>query len=80
MKYLIGIIQKNGTVITDDGKIFHLDYRGTDSEGYSEVLIDAKKVGGAGWMRRQSIKPYIGMKCSFITNNDKHGYNFEILL
>lgn len=80
MEQLIGIITKDGYVELEDGRKFEIDQRGTDDEGYPEVLIDAKSIGGRGWMQRQSIKPYIGMKCSFIlTPNGKSGYNFEIV-
>lgn len=79
MEELIGIITEDGNVKTEDGRVFSLPYRGTDNENYPEVIIDAKLVGGNGWMYRQSIKPYIGMKCRFIVANGKHGYNFEIM-
>ena len=79
MKTKIGTITKSGTVITDDHKLFSLPKRGMDDEGYPEVLIDAKDVGGAGEWTRQSVKPYIGMKCSFVTNDTFYGFNFKIL-
>ena len=59
MRTLKGIIQKDGSVKVND-ETFWLPFRGTDKEGYPEVLMDAKAVGGDGWMSRQSIKPYIG--------------------
>ena len=77
---LIGIIDKDGYINLDDGRKFEMPKRGTDDEGYPEVLMDAKNVGGSGWMCRQSIKPFIGMKCSFILNDGtKCGFNFKIL-
>ena len=80
MEELIGIINKDGSVKTDDGRTFEIGGRGTDAEGYPEVLIDAKAVGGGGWMRRQSVKPYVGMRCRFLTIDGRHGYNFDILI
>jgi hypothetical protein len=79
MELLIGIITKDGTVKTDDGREFEIGSRGVDKEGYPEVIIDAKKVGGDGWMHRQSVKPYVGMRCSFVIYNGKHGDNYEVL-
>lgn len=79
MEKLIGIIKEDGSVETEDGRNFYIGRRGTDKEGYPEVLIDAKSVGGDGWMHRQSIKPYIGMKCHFVSANGIYGYNFEII-
>ena len=77
---LEGVIQKNATVLGDDGEIYNLPVRGTDHEGYSEVLIDAKNVEGDGWMCRQSIKPYLGMRVRFCCNTKPpYGYNYEII-
>ena len=77
---LIGVITENGDVELNDGRIFSIPQRGTDSDGYPEVLIDAMLVGGKGFMQRQSIKPYIGMKCKFILNEgSKCGFNFTII-
>ena len=80
MENLTGIIQKDGSVIADDGTIHWIGARGTDKEGYPEVLIDAKNVGGRGSFYRQSIKPFIGMKVDFVrVGKDYPGYNFIIL-
>lgn len=76
---LIGTITEQGFVKTKSGQLYAMDFRGTDDEGYPQVLMDAKSVGGTGWMHRQSIKPFIGMQCSFITNNGKNGYNFTVI-
>jgi hypothetical protein len=73
---LQGIITATGVDV--DGKIFTLPIRGTDPEGYDEVLIDATNVGGNGIFSRQSIKPYLGMNVTFITNNNRHGFNFTL--
>ena len=74
---LIGVIKSDGFV-ESDGKLFILPIRGTDESGFPEVLIDATSVGGSGTVKRQSIKPFIGMEVEFITNNGVHGYNFTI--
>lgn len=73
-----GIILKNATVLGDDGIIYHLPLRGLDRESYAEVLIDAKSVGGYGYFKRQSIKPFIGMNVTFSVGNG-NGYNYEIV-
>jgi|LakMenE01Jun11ns_1017448.scaffolds.fasta_scaffold9013453_2 hypothetical protein len=75
---LIGVIKSDGFVETPDGKTFILPLRGTDEKGYPIVLIDATSVGGSGTVKRQSIKPFIGMEVEFITNNGIYGYNFTI--
>ncbi len=46
---------------------------------FGEVLIDATSVGGGGTVKRQSIKPFIGMEVEFITYNGTEGYNFTIV-
>jgi hypothetical protein len=81
MEYLTGIIQKDGSVIAEDGTIHWIGRRGTDEEGYPEVLIDAKEVGGRGSFSRQSIKPFVGMTVHFVRNGGKkyQGFNFTIL-
>lgn len=79
---LIGIIDKDGYVITEDGREFVIPRRGHyDKEGFPEVLIDATNVGGTDCFQRQSLKPYVGMKCSFILNEGAStGFKFEIIL
>lgn len=75
---LTGLIKSDGFVETSDGKLFILPIRGTDESGFPEVLIDATSVGGSGYVKRQSIKRFIGMEVEFITNNEVFGYNFTI--
>ena len=75
---LTGLIKSDGFVETSDGKLFILPIRGSDESGFPEVLIDATSVGGSGYVKRQSIKPFIGMEVEFITNNKVSGYNFTI--
>jgi len=55
-----------------------LPIRGTDDDGYPEVLMDATNVGGRGTFQRQSIVPYVGMKVEFDTNG-RFGFNFKIV-
>ena len=74
---LTGIIQEDGYVLTDDGKKYPLPQRGIDKEGYPEVLINAKSVGGSGFFYRQSIKPYIGMKAEFVADPDNIHYGID---
>ena len=75
----IGIIDKHGYVELENGERFQLPIRGNDN-GYPEVLIDARNVGGYGSFSRQSIQPFIGMKCEFfITKNGLDPYDFKIV-
>jgi len=78
---LEGIIQEDGyNVLADNGKTYCLPLRGIDEEGFPEVLIDAKPIGKDGWMRRQSSKPYIGMKVSFVGyTGTNEGSNYKII-
>jgi hypothetical protein len=77
---LIGTITENGTAVrTKDGKEFVLPLRGTDREGFPEVLIGALRVGGDDMFRRQSIKQWIGYEVQFLTVNNETGFNFEIV-
>jgi len=80
MELLTGILQKDGSVIAEDGTIHWPGTRGTDEEGFPEILIDAKDVGGYGTFSRQSVKPYIGMTVEFVRNGKKYqGFNFKII-
>ena len=74
---LIGVIKSDGFV-ESDGKLFILPIRGTDENGFPEVLIDATSVSGGGTVKRQSIKSLIGMEVEFTTNYGGYGYNFTI--
>lgn len=72
-----GVIQKDSTVLGTDGNIYRLPIRGMDDEGYDEVLIDARDVGGKGSFQRQSVKPFIGKTVDFVPRGD--GYNYVII-
>jgi len=80
-KSLEGIIQKDGyNVLGDNGKTYCLPVRGTDKDGYPEVLIDGKPIGMQEWMARQSVQPYIGMRVSFTGySGTNEGSNYEII-
>ncbi len=73
-----GIIKENGTVLGEDGSIYFLPIRGRDTEGYFEVLVDAKSIGLKGFFMRQSIKFLIGERVSFVPNGD--GYNYKVII
>jgi hypothetical protein len=79
MDILTGILLVDGYVKTDNGELFILPIRGTDENGFPEVLINAKQVGGSGEFKRQSIQPYIGMKVQFAYSGGNRGYNFTIV-
>lgn len=73
-----GIIEQDGNVRGQDGKKYLSEKRGNDSEGYSEILIDATIVGGRGFFARQSVKPFIGMEVTFDVSPAGQGYNYTI--
>ena len=80
MEILTGVIQEKGSVLAEDETLHWLPIRGIDNEGYPEVIIDAKDVGGFGIMRRQSIKPFIGMIVEFVRMSKEYqGFNFVLL-
>ena len=81
MDVLTGIIQADGSVIcNEDGTRHFIGKRGEDKEGYPQVLIDAKEVGGDSSWARQSVKPFIGMAVDFVRVGPTYpGYNFIIL-
>jgi len=74
---LEGIIRKND-VLGDDDKVYKMPLRGTEN-GYNEVLMDARAVGGDGFFRRQSVAPYIGMRVEFVVSEKGYGYNYTII-
>ncbi len=76
---LKGVILKEGKVLGDDGREYFLPVPGIDSEGFVKVLMDAKYVGGDGFMHRQSIQPYIGYRVEFIVSRNGYGYNYKII-
>jgi len=76
---LEGIIQKDGVVRGEDGKKYYLPVRGTDKEGYPEVLINAREVGGKDLFHKQSIKNYVGMRVKFLISPTGEGYNYKII-
>lgn len=78
MKKLIGKITTDGKHVDVDGKLFGLDIRGLDNDGYPKILIDSKSINGKGSFQRQSSKPLIGMNVEFVTNNELYGFNFKI--
>jgi len=79
--YLEGIIQEDGyTILGEDDKEYRLPFRMTGDDGFPEVLINAKDVGGDGYMARQSVRAYIGYTVSFFTKNQNDdGMNYKIL-
>lgn len=77
---LEGIINGDGTVLAENGKKYNLPVRGIDEFGYPKVLIDAREVGGKGFMSKQSIEPYIGKKVMFCCYTENlEGFNYTIL-
>ena len=61
--------------------MFQLPVRGTDENGYPEVLIDSSVVDELGVAKRKSIFPYIGMEAEFVTNGGANeGYNFTVIV
>ena len=80
MEQLFGIIREDATVLADDGTVHKLPVRGTDKDGYKQVLIDATEVDGDGEFTRQSIRPYVGMRVEFTRiEYGLQGFNYKII-
>lgn len=80
MEQVFGTIRKDSTVLADDGTVHKLPIRGTSKDGYDEILIDAISVGGDIDTRRQSIKPFIGMRVEFTRVDETlKGFDFKII-
>jgi hypothetical protein len=80
METLYGIIREDATVLADDGTIHNLPVRGTDKDGYPEILIDAKDIGGDDDFYRQSIKPFVGMRVTFgRVEKGYQGFNYKVI-
>ena len=80
MEQLFGIIREDATVLADDGTVHKLPVRGTDKDGYKQVLIDATEVDGDGEFTRQSIRPYVGMRVEFTRiGYGLQGFNYKII-
>jgi len=76
---LEGIIQKDGKVLGDDNCVYFVLIRGTDKEGFREVLLDAKVTGGRGFFSHQLIKSYIGMRIEFACSIKPYVFNYIII-
>jgi hypothetical protein len=75
---MIGTINKDATVTSEDGTVYNLAVRGTIN-GQPEVLVDATRVGGKGYFTKQSIEPYVGMKVNFMVSGTGQGFNYTII-
>jgi len=76
---LKGIIAQDGSSVeTADGKKFGIPTRGTASDGWPAVLIDAQRVDGEAQWKRQSVKKWVGFPVEFLSANGETGFNFEI--
>jgi len=78
-----GVLQADGTVLAEDGKIESVSTMSYDKDGIPEILIDTRTIDGKGSFARKSIKPYIGMKVTFVVNGKRKeglkGFNFTII-
>jgi len=77
---LIGKLLQNGsTVETNDGRRFELPLRGSSANGYPQVLIDAQRVGGESFFKRQTVEKWVGHDVEFLCLNGETGFNYEIM-
>lgn len=80
---MFGILQEDGTVLSEDGKIEDFSMMSHDEEGNPEICIDSTEIDGQGSWRRRTIKHLVGMTVSYIVNGKREegykGFNHTIL-
>lgn len=80
---MFGILQEDGTLLAEDGKIESISVISHDKDGNPEICIDSKEIDGEGSWRRRTIKHLVGMHVSYIVNGKREegrrGFNHTIL-
>lgn len=80
---MFGILQEDGTILTEDGKIESISIISYDKDGNPEIMIDSREIDGQGSWHRRTFKHLVGMTVSYIVNGkreDGHkGFNHTIL-
>ena len=80
---MFGILQEDGTILAEDGKIEDFSIKSWDDEGNLEICIDSKEIDGQGSWHRRTFKHLVGMTVSYIVNGKREegykGFNHTIL-
>lgn len=80
---MFGILQEDGTILTEDGKIESFSIISYDKDGNPEIMIDSKEIDGQGSWHRRTFKHLVGMTVSYIVNGKREegykGFNHTIL-
>lgn len=80
---MFGILQEDGTILTEDGKIESISIISYDKDGNPEIMIDSKEIDGQGSWHRRTFKHLVGMTVSYIVNGKREegykGFNHTIL-
>lgn len=80
---MFGILQEDGTILTEDGKIESISIISYDKDGNPEIMIDSKEIDGQDSWHRRTFKHLVGMTVSYIVNGKREegykGFNHAIL-
>lgn len=80
---MFGVLQEDGTILTEDGKIESISIISYDKDGNPEIMIDSKEIDGQGSWHRRTFKHLVGMTVSYIVNGKREegykGFNHTIL-
>lgn len=80
---MFGILQEDGTILTEDGKIESISIISYDKDGNPEIMIDSREIDGQGSWHRRTFKHLVGMTVSYIVNGKREegykGFNHTIL-
>ena len=80
---MFGILQEDGTLLTEDGKIEPISIISYDYEENPQIMIDSREIDGQGSWRRRTIKHLVGMTVQYIVNGKREeghkGFNHIIL-
>lgn len=80
---MFGILQEDGYLLAEDGKIESISIMSYDKDGNPKIMIDSKEIDGEGPWHRRTIKHLVGMTVSYIVNGKREegykGFNHTIL-
>ena len=80
---MFGILQEDGTLLSEDGKIEDISTTSYDEDGNVEISIDSEEIDGQKSWGRRTIKHLVGMTVSYIVSGKREqgykGFNHTIL-